>query len=203
MFDCAVTAQNSALNRVFRAFLLEVIQMNDKILVCHPYQRDNTVSFCAVKVLEALFWVTCGITLERGIDDFKNYAPLLVWGIFSLWYLFKFFQRHSLRLALESTGIRIMSCIHVKYNKCEELFLEWQDLPNAYETHTQRGSPYFVISNTVYGEKELIKLCTKARQKEQLVFSDNDVITVVFNPKQFLQTPDEVKNFISQHSNLR
>ncbi len=175
----------------------KVIQMNDKILVCHPYQRDNTVSFCAVKVLEALFWVTCGITLERGIDDFKNYAPLLVWGIFSLWYLFKFFQRHSLRLALESTGIRIMN------DKYGEAFFAWKDLPNAYRTHTQKGVPYIVISNSVYTDKELIKLCTKAQPKHQLVYYDNDKITVVFSQLEFRQTRDEVENFISQYSHLR
>lgn len=172
-------------------------------MISQPYERANTIGFCIMKAVETVPLVALGIQLERGAEDFWNYVYWIPLEIFCLWCISKFFQKNSIRLTLESTGIRIMSCIHVKYNKCEELFLEWQDLPNAYETHTQRGTPYFVISNTVYSEKELIKLCTKARQKEQLVFSDNDVITVVFNPKQFLQTPDEVKNFISQHSNLR
>ncbi len=177
--------------------------MKENVMISQPYERANTIGFCIMKAVEAVPLVALGIQLKRGPDAFWNYVYWIPLEIFCLWCISKFFQKNSVRLTLDNTGIRIMASIGIINDTYKELFFEWQDLPNAYETHTQRGTPYFVISNTVYSEKELIKLCTKARQKEQLVFSDNDVITVVFNPKQFLQTPDEVKNFISQHSNLR
>lgn len=172
--------------------------MNEKILVCHPYQRDNTIWFCIFKMVEASNLVVCGMILASGLDASQGDVYFfLAAEIFCLWYLFKFFQRHSLRLALESTGIRIMN------DKDGEVFFAWKDLPNAYRTHTQKGVPYIVISNSVYTDKELIKLCTKAQPKQQLVYYDNDKITVVFSPLEFQQTRDEVDNFISQYSYQR
>lgn len=171
--------------------------MNEKILVSHPYHWGIATTFYFAKALEAGIWVLLGIDLERGIENFTNCVYMALAEILCLFCLFKLFKYHSIRLALESTGIRITD------DKYGEVFFKWQDLPNAYETHTQKNSPYIVISNAVYGKKELIKLCSKACSKRQFVYYDNDAITVVFDPQEFPQTPDEVRNFISQHSHLR
>lgn len=170
--------------------------MEEKTLMSHPYQRVNAHYFYMLKAVEVALLIIFGWAIGRGTADFETCLLGIAFEIFFLYNLHTFFHRNSFRLTLESTGIRIMN------DKDGDVFFKWQDIPNSYFTHTKIGIGvvYIVLTNAVYTDKELVKLCTKAQPKQKMVYYDHDHVTVVFDPRDFQQPYKEVKKFVLQHS---